>query len=142
MFPNGRNARGLARYIDWAVANAILPSEAEVAAEHGGESDPSVERIHRNNVPELDEIAYQARIVQSTVDSANNGLNPLGLGVNALPFDISPIELDAGKTHFEQIWERANVALNNAVTTFNRAAGGNTDAAASIGKSGGFPDEC
>ena len=49
------------------------------------------------------------------------GLNPLGLAKNVVPFDIDPTQIDQGKTHFEQIYGRAVLAMNNAVTVFNYA---------------------
>jgi hypothetical protein len=55
------------------------------------------------------------------VDGANSGLNPLGLARNVVPFDIDPAAIDAGQTHFEQIYERATKAMNNAIGVFNHA---------------------
>src|SRR5262249_9047445 len=49
------------------------------------------------------------------------GLNPLGLTRNSIPFDITPSEIDQGKTHFEQIRDRAIRAMNNAIAVFNHA---------------------
>ena len=60
------------------------------------------------------------------MDSADLGLNPLGLAKNAIPFDITASQVvpPAGqepKTHFEQIWGRAADAMNNAIAVFNYA---------------------
>src|SRR5206468_2557994 len=41
----------------------------------------------------------------------------------ALSFDLSPSAVDAGKTHFEQIYDRAVTSLQNAVSAFNNARG-------------------
>ena len=46
---------------------------------------------------------------------------PLVWGLNVVPFDISPTEIANGKTHFEQIYDRAVTAMNNAITVFNHA---------------------
>ena len=106
---------GQGAYIDWVVGNAILP-EIDPDEEHTG-----IEKIDRTTVLELREIASQYDEIQAQVDMADVGLNPLGLAANVVPFDISPSEIDAGKTHFEQIYERAVTAMNNAITVFNHA---------------------
>ncbi|MFN0129666.1 MAG: hypothetical protein ACKV19_23625 [Verrucomicrobiales bacterium] len=72
-------------------------------------------------MPELDEIALAADQLQQASDNANAWLNPLGLSADSTLFDISPSELAAGKTHFEQIYERATRALGNAFDTFDQA---------------------
>lgn len=100
-------------YFDWIVGNAILPAEDNV---HTG-----IEKIDRKTVMELQEIVDVSQEIQSQLDAADLGLNPLGLANNVIPFDIDPGEIDRGKTHFEQIYERAVVALNNAITVFNHA---------------------
>ncbi len=108
----GRRA-GQGAYFDWVVANAILPSED---LDHQG-----IEKIDRTTVPELSEIASEYQSVQSQLDQADVGLNPLGLAKGAVPFDIDPAALAGGVTHFDQIYERALKAMNNAVTVFNHA---------------------
>ncbi len=102
----------LGAYYDWAVANALLPSR-EV-------DELGIRIIDREGTPELGEIATAARRIQRTADRADAGLNPLGLADNAIPFDISPSEIDAGKTHFEQIQTRALRALDNAAEIYGR----------------------
>ncbi|MHC4153636.1 MAG: hypothetical protein ACYST6_01735, partial [Planctomycetota bacterium] len=58
---------------------------------------------------------------------ADIGLNPLGVAKDAIPFDINPWELvdawgqPSGRTHFEQIYDRAMQALNNTLVAFNFA---------------------
>jgi hypothetical protein len=109
---------GQGAYLDWVVGNAILP-----------ETNPNkgIKKVDRTTVMELREIAGCFNDIQSQQDKANIGLNPLGIAKDAVPFDINPYELvDAqgqptGRTHFEQVSDRAVQALNNAVTTFNRA---------------------
>lgn len=102
----------LGAYYDWAVANALLPAR---------ESDEiGIRIIDREGTPELGEIALAARRIQRTADMADAGMNPLGLADDAIPFDIAPSEIDAGKTHFEQIQERALRALDNAAAVYGR----------------------
>jgi hypothetical protein len=76
--------------------------------------------IDRLTTPELDEIADAGRVIQQQVDYADAGLNPLGLARNTVPFDISAAGIDAGETHFEQIYARALAALQNAAAVFER----------------------
>jgi hypothetical protein len=99
---------GQGAYFDWAVANSLLP---DVDPEP---TDQGIQKIDRTTVPELQEIVAQIDAVQLEADHADRRLNPLGLARNAVPFDIDPKQIDAGKTHFEQIYDRATVALNNA----------------------------
>jgi len=96
---------GMGAYFDWLTANSLLPSQ---------DSDPGHEGIRiidRKTVPELDELVDLAHQVERQADFTDAGLNPLGLAPDAVPFDISSAELDQGKTHFEQIYERALKAL-------------------------------
>ncbi len=105
---------GQAAYFDWVMANAILPAQD---AAHAG-----IRQVDRTTVPELTEIAARAAEIQEQMNSADAGLNPLGLADSVVPFDISPAELDLGTTHFEQIYARAVTALDNAATAFDNAA--------------------
>ncbi len=106
---------GAAAFFDWVAANAVLPSVDPNPANTG------IARIDRTTVPELGEIITGYESVQSQVDKANAGLNPLGLAKNVVPFDIDPALVASGKTHFEQIYDRAIEAMNNTVTVFNHA---------------------
>jgi len=106
---------GQGAFFDWVVANAILP-DVDANPSHTG-----IQKIERGNTRELPEIAEAFREVQEQVDQADSGRNPLGLANNAVPFDIDPAAVAAGKTHFEQINERANKALENAVAVFDHA---------------------
>jgi len=83
----------------------------------------SIRDIHRGTVPELDEVASILSEIQASMDNADRGLNPLGLSRNVVPFDIDPAGIDQGKTHFEQVYDRAVRALNNTITVFNFANG-------------------
>jgi hypothetical protein len=104
-----------AAFFDWVIANAVLPSVDPNPTNIG------ISKIDRTTVPELGEIIAGYESVQSQVDKANAGLNPLGLAKNVVPFDIDPAQIDSGKTHFEQIYDRALEAVNNTVTVFNHA---------------------
>ncbi len=102
----------LGAYFDWLTANALLPSRQA--------DEVGIRIIDREGTPELQELADIARRIQRDADKSDSGLNPLGLADNAIPFDISPSEIDAGKTHYEQINERAHRALRNAAEAFKR----------------------
>jgi hypothetical protein len=109
----GRRA-GQGAYLDWVIANALLPAED---TEHEG-----IQRIDRTTVAELREIpAYQVEI-QAIMDKADAGLNPLGLATNVVPFGLDPRELEEdGITHFDQVLRRAVTALGNAAVAFDYA---------------------
>jgi len=111
---------GQGAYFDWAVANAMLPSQDPVQ-EHTG-----IQKIDRTTVPELAGIASEFRAIQTQADQADRGLNPLGLVKGVVPFDINPDLLEVGsgiqaETHFSQVYQRAIGALENAQTVFDYA---------------------
>ena len=108
-------------YFDWVAANAMLPAQ---------DPDPShegIRKIDRTTVPELHVIASHYSGIQVQMDEADQGLNPLGLARGSVPFDINPYQLTPSpywvdaKTHFEQIYDRAKGALENAKTVFDYA---------------------
>ncbi len=105
---------GMGAYFDWLMANALLPHT----------SNPTnlnpLAVIDRTTAPELTQIVLAANDVQQVVDMADRGMNPLGLGEGAVPFDISPAEIDQGKTHFEQAYTKAMEALKVARGVFER----------------------
>ncbi len=106
---------GIGAYLDWVTCNAILPDE---------DPDPThvgVQIIDRDHNDELDEIVTAYEEIQAQLDAADRGLNPLGLAKGVVPFDIDPSEVDQGKTHFEQIFERATDALDNVVAVWDFA---------------------
>jgi hypothetical protein len=103
---------GMGSLYDWVVANSMLPTNSSKAG---------IQKIDRSTVLELREIAAAHDNIQGELDKADTGLNPLGLAKNVVPFDIDPSQIDQGKTHFEQIYDRAVLAMNNAVTVFNYA---------------------
>jgi len=107
---------GQSALLDWAMANALLPEEDTV---HTG-----IQKIDRGTVPEIGEISQHLIAIQSKMDEADHLLNPLGLAKGVVPFDINPslvLHPTAGKTHFEQIYDRAVEALMNCMVTFNNA---------------------
>ncbi len=110
---------GQGAFFDWVTANAILPAEAP-------EGKEGIAKIDRTTVTDLTEIATQLSAIQGQYDNANEGLNPLGLEPNAVPFDIDPARVDPTvnpnqATHFVQIYERALKALKNAKAVFDYA---------------------
>lgn len=120
-------------YFDWLVANALLPDKdpeacAVLGIDNGtpipGSNPPrlchsGISRSDRTTVTEISEIVSNADEIQAQLDKADRGLNPLGLAKNVVPFDIDPAVVLSGKTHFEQVYDRAFEALNNTLTVFN-----------------------
>ena len=80
-----------------------------------------VARIDRTTVSELTEIPTLYENIQMQMDEADRGLNPLGLAKGVVPFDIDPARVDAGETHFEQVFARAEQALGNLVSAWDYA---------------------
>lgn len=106
---------GQAAYLDWAVANSLLP-EKDQNPSHTG-----ISKIDRTTVQELRTIATEHLNIQNQADKMNKGLNPLGLAKGVVPFDIDPTLISQGKTHFEQVYERAEESMKNAITVFDYA---------------------
>jgi len=109
-----RSAQG--SFLNWVVGNALLPA-VDTDPNHSG-----VQIIDRTTVPELGQLVAAANSFQTAIDNANARLNPLGLSPGAIAFDISPSKLQAGESHFEQIYDRALRATLNAKGAFNQAA--------------------
>jgi subtilisin-like proprotein convertase family protein len=106
---------GQGAFLNWVVGNAILPDQDTL---HEG-----IQKIDRTTVPELTELVTTAEGLQTAMDNAEGGLSPLGIPEGGLAFDINPaavVGTDNG-THFEQIYQRAKTALNNAVASFDDA---------------------
>ncbi len=103
-------------FLHWAVANALLP-DRDTNPTHTG-----VQVIDRTTVPELAELTALAADFQTKMDQANARLNPLGLSPGAIAFDISSSDLKAGKSHYEQIYDRSLRAVLNAKGAFDQAA--------------------
>ncbi len=114
---------GQGAYFDWLAANALLPAEAPDRA--SGQPAENLEKLDRTSVAAVAEIASALSEIQSVLDDATLGVTPVGVGEDAVPFDIDPARLDRGSantaTHFQQIYERAATALKNAVTAFDYA---------------------
>ncbi|MCD4749010.1 MAG: hypothetical protein K8R59_06525 [Thermoanaerobaculales bacterium] len=106
---------GVGAYLDWVTGNAILPAE-DPNPNHVG-----IQIIDRGHNEELDEVVAAYQEIQTMIDSADRGLNPLGLAKGVVPFDIDPSEVDAGNTHFEQVYERATAAMDNVVAVWDFA---------------------
>jgi hypothetical protein len=116
---------GQAAYFDWAVANALLPEEAENATPV--ENPENLDLIERSvATAEISLIASGLLEIQGAMDEANSGMNPLGFDSDTLNFDLNVefYENASGgdrRSHFEQIHGRALVACNNANATLGFA---------------------
>ncbi|KPA16622.1 conserved hypothetical protein, secreted, partial [Candidatus Magnetomorum sp. HK-1] len=110
----------LGALFDWAMANAIIPAIDDDPTHMG------LKKIDRTTVVDILEIASQARNLHQQYENANNGLNPLGLATDVVPFDINPARLkpEASNTatHFEQVYEKALEAMENARAVFDYAS--------------------
>jgi hypothetical protein len=108
---------GQGAFLNWVIGNALLPS-VDPDSTHEG-----IQKIDRTTVPELTEIATTAEELQTGMDNAEGRLTPLGLAEGSLAFDINPnIVVGANpQPHFEQIYDRAKRALNNALAAFDDA---------------------
>lgn len=104
---------GQGAYVNWVIGNAILPAEDTV--------NEGIQKIDRTTVTELAEMPAIMEDLQTSLTNAEGGLTPLGLADNAIAFDVDPEAVAEGETHFEQIYERALTALNNAVAAFDDA---------------------
>jgi len=103
---------GQSAFCDWVTGNSLLPEAS---------TNTGIQKIDRTTVLELREVVSAYQAIQQEMDQADAGLNPVGLAKHVVPFDISPSEIDAGKTHFEQIYERAVQLMNNAIAVFDHA---------------------
>jgi hypothetical protein len=108
---------GQGAYLHWMVGNAILPHEDPDPTHEG------IQKVDRTTVPELREIATLAEGLQTAMSNAEGGLSPLGIPEGGLAFDINPYLVAGAQegTHFEQVYNRATRALNNAVAAFDDA---------------------
>ena len=102
-------------YFNWMTGNSMLPA-VDPDPTHEG-----IQKIDRTTVPELSQLISQATAIQQSLSNAEGRINPLGLATGALAFDISPGQVDAGTTHFEQIYGRATQALQNTIASFTNA---------------------
>ena len=105
---------GQGAWLDWVTANALLPASSSLTG-------PG--KVDRTTVSELRELAATYLNIESELDKADTGLNPLGLAKNVMSFDVDPKQIkDVNKTQFEQVYDRAVGALNNAIAVFDYAA--------------------
>lgn len=105
-------------YFDWVTANALLP------AHHPNETLEGIQRVDREGNGDIKVISANLNAIQQTFDDANHGLNPLRLSSQAVPFDINTATLDDlifGRSYFEQMYDRALAALNNAKSVWDNA---------------------
>jgi len=113
--PDWSSRAGQGALFDWVTANALLP-DVDPNPQHTG-----IQKIDRVSIRELSEIVEAYGDIQEHADQADSGRNPLGLAANVVPFDLDPGAIAAGKTHFDQVNERAGEALKNAVAVFDHA---------------------
>jgi hypothetical protein len=104
---------GQGSYYHWVVGNAMVKEEETVLT--------GIQKIDRSTVLELQRLPVSGDVFQTTLDNANAHLNPLGLSPGAIAFDISPAELKAGNSHYEQVYGRALGAVLNAKGSFDQA---------------------
>ncbi len=107
---------GQGAYLDWVMSNALLDDDDDEPQHQN-----TIQKIDRTTVPEIREIAEAFSEIQTTMDNADSGLNPLGLASNVVPFGLDPNLIQQGQTHFDQIKDRAIVAMSSAVTAFDYA---------------------
>jgi hypothetical protein len=108
---------GQGAYFNWVVGNALLP-DVDPDPTHEG-----IQKVDRTTVPELQELPVVFESLQTDLDNNEAGLNPLGFPETSVAFDLNP-EVIVGEnptTHFEQIYDRAKGALQNALVSFNDA---------------------
>ena len=109
---------GQGAYFDWVVANALLPSQ------HPNQELEGIQKVDRQSNDDIAVVSANLNAIQQTFDDANNGLNPLRISADSVPFDMNPVDLDnlrVGRTHFEQMHGRALDALKNAVAVWDHA---------------------
>ena len=110
-----RTAQGA--LVNWVIGNALLP-DVDADPSHEG-----IQKVDRTTVPELNELVATAAELQASMDNAEGRLSPLGVTQGSIAFDINPAQIVGPdpKTHFEQVYERTKLALNNAVAAFDDA---------------------
>jgi len=108
---------GQGALVNWVIANAILP-DVDPDPSHEG-----IQKVDRTTVPELNEIVSTANDLQAAMDNAEGRLSPLSVTQGSIAFDLNPalVTGDHPKGHFEQIYERTKLALQNAMAAFDDA---------------------
>ena len=109
---------GLAAAYNWMTVNALLPTND---APYQAFTDRGIAKIDRSTATQLPVLAAAVRTVEKKLAGYEAGSNPLGLSEDAIPFDIDPDRLAQKESHFEQILERAEVALANCETVLGYA---------------------
>jgi hypothetical protein len=104
-------------YLNWIVGNAILP-EVDPDPSHEG-----IQKVDRTTVPELLELGTTVADLMATIDNVEGRLTPVGLTEGSIAFDLNPSQVNGEdpKPHFEQVYDRAKLALNNALAAFDDA---------------------
>ena len=111
---------GLGAFYNWAAVNSLVPADAASATNRF--ADASIKDITRETIPALRLLGENFAAVDAKVNRLDAGMNPMGLSDNAIPFDIDPSRVASGTaSHFEQILERAERALDNAKTVLDYA---------------------
>ncbi|MBI4605292.1 MAG: hypothetical protein HY721_25290 [Planctomycetes bacterium] len=107
---------------EWARRGAIGAYFDYATAAHWTPTDDA-RLVHRGNLIELDELAGWVSGLQERLDTAGAGLDPLGLVQNVVPFgiDASGLDTTSGRSHFEQVFDAASRALDNARKAFESA---------------------
>ena len=111
-----RTAQGA--FLNWVVGNAILP-EVDTDPSHEG-----IQKVDRTTVPELLELGTTLADLQAATDNAEGRLTPIGLTEGSIAFDLNPslvVEAVDPQGHFEQVYGRAKLSLNNALAAFDDA---------------------
>jgi hypothetical protein len=109
---------GQGAYFDWITVNALLPSV------HPNTTLEGIQKVDRQENADIAVISANLNQIQATLDNANKGLNPIGVSAQAVPFDINPYSWEDGlfgRTHFEQVYDRALAALANAKSAWDTA---------------------
>jgi len=127
---------GQGALFDWAVANAIVPRDASDGdPENTDVLEQNLALIDRQvNRKELSQIAAAFQQIQSALDNANYGMNPIGLDADALVMNFDPLLASGSdserRTFFQQTYDKAVVASLNALAALRVAA----DASAKINR--------
>ena len=112
---------GQGAYFDWVTANALLPSQ------HPNTTLEGIRKVDRQSNSDIAVVSANLNAIQTTMEQADRGDNPLGLARGAQVFDLDPIVEfyseygSIGKMHFDQIHDRAVDMLENATEVWNKA---------------------
>ena len=109
---------GMAAAYNWMAVNALLPTND---APYQAFTDQGIKKINRVTASQLPVLASSVRVLERKLNGFEAGANPLGLSENAIPFDIDPDRLAEKESHFEQILERTEKALDNCATVLDYA---------------------